>query len=101
MVIEYVASLLEMAVGMAAFRGKLKFEDFVWQVGEVSLEILTPLIKVSFCCLQEPYKLERLKELLEQNEEIKKARKVDLDKSDLAALGSRTKDPRDGLDNGI
>ena len=35
MVIEYVAALLERAVDMASFRGKLKYEDFVWQVCEV------------------------------------------------------------------
>ena len=35
MVIEYVSALLERAVDMAAFRGKLKYEDFVWQVADV------------------------------------------------------------------
>ncbi|GMH40437.1 hypothetical protein BSKO_08341 [Bryopsis sp. KO-2023] len=73
-VFEYVSSLLHRAMETAAIRGKLKYEDFVWQVKD------------------EPHKLERLKDLLEKNEEIKKARKMDYDKTDLLALGAAKKE---------
>lgn len=85
-VFEYVSSLLHRALETASMRGKLKYEDFVWQVRDVSFSITGRSLRFcafcadtsdSFTCrLQEPNKLERLKELLEQNEEIKKARKV-------------------------
>lgn len=34
-IFEYVSSLLHRAMGTAAMRGKLKYEDFVWQVRDV------------------------------------------------------------------
>lgn len=35
MVIEYVVTILEKAMDTATFRGKLKFEDLIWQVVDV------------------------------------------------------------------
>ncbi|CAD7698224.1 unnamed protein product [Ostreobium quekettii] len=64
-VFEYVSGLLHKAMETASLRGKLKYEDFMFQVRS------------------EPQKIERIQELLQKNEEIKKARKqMDLDNAD-------------------
>lgn len=46
MVIEYVSALLERAVDMASYRGRLKFEDFVWQVCEVIDTVLSLVVSI-------------------------------------------------------